>query len=124
MIKRFFTWAYNNSYTIICLVFLVFFLGLIFFGCVGTPAPAPTRDPILQPQVMIKVTNMTKQFYTVRIAKGDLWEDGLVVYPQESEFIPLELGTYEVCISKGFELEEKCVDKKVTEDDEWIIKKR
>lgn len=120
--KNFFIWVYNNSYSIFCFVALAIFMGFLIFGCVGTPAPP--RDLHIVPKVMIKVTNMTEHFYTVRIAKGNLWEDGLVVYSQESEFIPLEPGIYEVCISKEFELEEKCVDKEVTEDDEWTIKQR
>ena len=128
-VKNFFNWVYNNSYSIVCYIAAAFFIGLIIWGCSipGMPTDTPTTPPVpVVETFIVELGNEMPTWWTVSITKhGQEWQDNHVLDPQEVLYIRLEKGGYKVCLSKEWEVEQICVDKKVTgENDRWIIKKR
>lgn len=130
MIKRFLTWVYNNSYMVVCALAILAFVWVVTFGCIpNMDTPTPAREgsvyetgPVSRAD--IKLVNLTNSLYTVEINISESWVEVRVLDPGQYKFISLEKRKYDVCISKGFEIEQKCVVKNVTEDAEWTIKKR
>jgi hypothetical protein len=110
------------------LIFCVLLLAFMI-GCQSTPQDTPPLSPpvITEPVVKhtITVTNSMDTWYIVKIMKDATWvDDHIVIQPQEIKTLSLASGTYKVCLQKELSGKETCINKVVTGEDEWNIRRK
>ncbi len=106
---------------LLAILFILFTIGCQTYPELDVPTEKTTIVPMTYE---ITIRNARENWYTVRIgvSKDGNSKERFIIYPNEIKVVYLEMGTYKVCLSKEFDIEEVCFDKIVNDDREWIIR--